>query len=118
MSYLFSGLQSLIYCMCCCTQVKVWLGENLDHYYILSRFLICRMLTVTRIPYIKVSTQHASELQGVHHYSIAHQQSNMQMLSSTWHACHPCTAAICAAEVHSAVALFFALRSCLVQWLP
>jgi hypothetical protein len=35
-------------------QVKVWLGEDLDHYYILSRFLICRMLTVTRIPYIKV----------------------------------------------------------------
>ena len=32
----------------------MWLGDNLDHYYILSRFLICRMLTVTRIPYIKV----------------------------------------------------------------
>lgn len=32
-------------------QVKVWLGE---HYYILSRFLISRMLTVTKIPYIKV----------------------------------------------------------------
>jgi hypothetical protein len=38
-------------------QVKVWLGEDLDHYYILSRFLICRMLTVTRIPYIKVCTR-------------------------------------------------------------
>eukprot|EP00878_Enallax_costatus_P038547 GHUV01043859.1.p1 GENE.GHUV01043859.1~~GHUV01043859.1.p1 ORF type:complete len:171 (-),score=14.88 GHUV01043859.1:173-685(-) len=36
-------------------QVKVWLGENMDHYYILSRFLICRMLTVTKIPYIKVN---------------------------------------------------------------
>ncbi|KAK9863060.1 hypothetical protein WJX84_002161 [Apatococcus fuscideae] len=31
-------------------KVKVWLGE---HYYILSRFLISRMLTVTKIPYIK-----------------------------------------------------------------
>lgn len=37
-------------------QVKVWLGDNMDHYYILSRFLICRMLTVTKIPYIKVGT--------------------------------------------------------------
>jgi len=35
-------------------QIKVWLGENMDHYYVLSRFLICRMLTVTKIPYIKV----------------------------------------------------------------
>lgn len=26
----------------------------MDHYYVLSRFLICRMLTVTKIPYIKV----------------------------------------------------------------
>eukprot|EP00775_Hariotina_reticulata_P011609 gene11609-11753_t len=34
-------------------KVKVWLGENMDHYYVLSRFLICRMLTVTKIPYIK-----------------------------------------------------------------
>jgi hypothetical protein len=37
------------------TQVKVWLGDNLDHYYVLSRFLICRMLTVTKIPYIKAA---------------------------------------------------------------
>jgi hypothetical protein len=65
MSYLFSGLQSLLYRMGCCTQVKVWLGENLDHYYILSRFLICRMLTVTRIPYIKVSTQHGISMHPV-----------------------------------------------------
>jgi hypothetical protein len=35
-------------------QVKVWLGDKLDHYYVLSRFLICRMLTVTKIPEIKV----------------------------------------------------------------
>jgi hypothetical protein len=35
-------------------QVKVFLGSNRDHYYILSRFLISRMLTVTKIPYIKV----------------------------------------------------------------
>uniref|UniRef100_A0A453J9X8 Uncharacterized protein n=1 Tax=Aegilops tauschii subsp. strangulata TaxID=200361 RepID=A0A453J9X8_AEGTS len=26
--------------------VKVWLGENADHYYVLSRFLLSRMLTV------------------------------------------------------------------------
>ena len=28
----------------------MWLGENADHYYVLSRFLVSRMLTVTRIP--------------------------------------------------------------------
>ncbi|GMH08777.1 hypothetical protein Nepgr_010617 [Nepenthes gracilis] len=32
-------------------KVKVWLGDNADHYYVLSRFLLCRMLTVTKIPY-------------------------------------------------------------------
>uniref|UniRef100_A0A0D9XAK6 2-phosphoglycerate kinase n=1 Tax=Leersia perrieri TaxID=77586 RepID=A0A0D9XAK6_9ORYZ len=31
-------------------KVKVWLGDNADHYYVLSRFLLCRMLTVTKIP--------------------------------------------------------------------
>ncbi|KAL6007822.1 hypothetical protein ACLOJK_033324 [Asimina triloba] len=31
-------------------QVKVWLGDNADHYYVLSRFLLSRMLTVTKIP--------------------------------------------------------------------
>uniref|UniRef100_J3KU22 Uncharacterized protein n=1 Tax=Oryza brachyantha TaxID=4533 RepID=J3KU22_ORYBR len=31
-------------------KVKVWLGENADHYYVLSRFLLCRMLTITKIP--------------------------------------------------------------------
>ncbi|KAG0570215.1 hypothetical protein M758_6G139700 [Ceratodon purpureus] len=31
-------------------KVKVWLGANADHYYILSRFLISRMLLVTKIP--------------------------------------------------------------------
>ncbi|XP_039046857.1 uncharacterized protein LOC120187149, partial [Hibiscus syriacus] len=31
-------------------KVKVWLGENADHYYDLSRFLLSRMLTVTKIP--------------------------------------------------------------------
>ena len=36
------------------SQVKVWVGENLVHYYILSRFLISRMLTVTKIPQMKV----------------------------------------------------------------
>ncbi|XP_060211487.1 uncharacterized protein LOC132638710 [Lycium barbarum] len=31
-------------------KVKVWLGDNDDHYYVLSRFLLSRMLTVTKIP--------------------------------------------------------------------
>ncbi|KAK4431659.1 F-box protein [Sesamum alatum] len=31
-------------------KVKVWLGESADHYYVLSRFLLSRMLTVTKIP--------------------------------------------------------------------
>lgn len=35
-------------------KIKVWLGENLDHYYILSRFLISRTLTVTKVPQDKV----------------------------------------------------------------
>ncbi len=39
-------------------QVKVWLGEGMTHYYVLSRFLISRMLTVTKIPYMKVSEAH------------------------------------------------------------
>jgi hypothetical protein len=30
-------------------KVKVWLGENADHYYVLSRFLLSRMLTVTKV---------------------------------------------------------------------
>ncbi|GBF91278.1 2-phosphoglycerate kinase [Raphidocelis subcapitata] len=34
-------------------KVKVWLGDNMDHYYVLSRFLVCRMLTVTMIPVVK-----------------------------------------------------------------
>lgn len=32
-----------------CLQVKVWLGDNADHYYVLSRFLLSRMLTVTKV---------------------------------------------------------------------
>lgn len=31
------------------SQVKVWLGDNCDHYYVLSRFLLSRMLTVTKV---------------------------------------------------------------------
>ncbi|KAG2628418.1 hypothetical protein PVAP13_3KG385581 [Panicum virgatum] len=31
-------------------KVKVWLGQNADHYYVLSRFLLSRMLSVTKIP--------------------------------------------------------------------
>jgi hypothetical protein len=38
-------------------QVKVWLGEALDRHYVLSRVLISRMLTVTKIPYVKVGGQ-------------------------------------------------------------
>lgn len=30
-------------------QVKVWLGDNADHYYVFSRFLLSRMLTVTKV---------------------------------------------------------------------
>jgi hypothetical protein len=30
-------------------KVKVWLGENAHHYYVLSRFLLSRMLTVTKV---------------------------------------------------------------------
>ena len=33
--------------------MKVWVGENLAHYYVLSRFLISRMLTVTKVPQMK-----------------------------------------------------------------
>ena len=34
-------------------QVKVWLGEERAHYYVLSRFLISRSRTVTKIPHLK-----------------------------------------------------------------
>ena len=30
-------------------QVKVWLGRDRQHHYVLSRYLTCRMLTVTKI---------------------------------------------------------------------
>ncbi|CAI9270488.1 unnamed protein product [Lactuca saligna] len=36
--------------LCQSPLVKVWLGDNADHYYVLSRFLLSRMLTVTKIP--------------------------------------------------------------------
>ena len=35
-------------------KVKVKLGEHLEHYYILSRFLLSRMLTVIKVPQHKV----------------------------------------------------------------
>ena len=41
--------------------MRVWLGDNLDHYYVLSRFLVARVLTVTRIPHV-VATKIALEL--------------------------------------------------------
>ncbi|KAL6847707.1 hypothetical protein ACP4OV_022495 [Aristida adscensionis] len=31
-------------------KVKVWLGDDAHHHYVLSRFLLSRMLTVTKIP--------------------------------------------------------------------
>lgn len=36
-------------------QVKVWLGTNADHYYVLSRFLVSRMLLVTKVRTFKES---------------------------------------------------------------
>ena len=35
-------------------KIRVWLGEGQEHYYILSRFLISRTLTVTKVPQDKV----------------------------------------------------------------
>lgn len=31
----------------------MWLGEDRAHYYVLSRFLVSRSLTVTKIPHMK-----------------------------------------------------------------
>ena len=36
-------------------KVKVLLGEDRNHYYVLSRFLISRSLTVTKIPHLKAN---------------------------------------------------------------
>lgn len=36
-------------CVLISIKVKVWLGDNADHYYVLSRFLLSRMLTVTKV---------------------------------------------------------------------
>jgi len=35
-------------------KIKVWLGDQQQHYYILSRYLISRMLTFIRVPQDKV----------------------------------------------------------------
>jgi hypothetical protein len=35
-------------------KIRVWLGQHQEHYYVLSRFLISRMLTVTKLPQDKV----------------------------------------------------------------
>lgn len=35
-------------------QVKVWIGPEYSHYFVLSRFLLSRMLTVIRIDNAKV----------------------------------------------------------------
>ena len=37
-------------------KVRVWLGPNRAHWYTLSRFLISRTLTASRIPQDKVRT--------------------------------------------------------------
>ena len=34
----------------------MWLGRDQGHYYILSRYLICRMLTVTKMKHSKVNS--------------------------------------------------------------
>jgi hypothetical protein len=36
-------------------KIRVWLGPNREHHYVLSRYLISRMLTVTRVPQEKVN---------------------------------------------------------------
>ncbi|KAF3780631.1 2-phosphoglycerate kinase [Nymphaea thermarum] len=43
-------------------KVKVWLGDNADHYYVLSRFLLSRMLTVTKVIPNHVAIKIALEL--------------------------------------------------------
>ena len=43
--------------LCLSAQVRVWLC-GMDHYYVLSRYLISRTLTVTKIPYVKVRLMH------------------------------------------------------------
>ena len=58
-------------------QVKVWLGEGMSHYYVLSRFLISRMLTVTKIPYMKAGPRTcvlaASKVRWLINTSVPHQ---------------------------------------------
>lgn len=46
--FLFNSVLVLLACLLL-FQVKVWLGDNADHYYVLSRFLLSRMLTVTKV---------------------------------------------------------------------
>lgn len=44
-------------------QVKVWLqgvGQEDAHYYVMSRYLTCRMLTVTKIAHQKVKPNRES----------------------------------------------------------
>ncbi|KAG4979193.1 hypothetical protein JHK85_033151 [Glycine max] len=38
-------------------KVKVWLGDNADHYYVLSRFLLSRMLTIPNHVAIKIALE-------------------------------------------------------------
>ena len=42
-------LDSLLFFVISQAQVKVWLGDHADHYYVLSRFLLSRTLTVTKV---------------------------------------------------------------------
>ena len=39
-------------------KVRVWLGEHWDHYYVMSRFLLSRMLTAANVPKKQVSPWH------------------------------------------------------------
>lgn len=48
MRYVFSSSVLMFDCVMG-SQIKVWLGENADHYYVLSRFLVSRMLLVTKV---------------------------------------------------------------------
>uniref|UniRef100_A0A6N2KS45 2-phosphoglycerate kinase n=2 Tax=Salix viminalis TaxID=40686 RepID=A0A6N2KS45_SALVM len=41
-------------------KVRVWLGDNADHYYVLSRFLLSRMLTVTKLLKLLLSSRSCS----------------------------------------------------------
>ncbi|XLR03946.1 hypothetical protein S83_070144, partial [Arachis hypogaea] len=53
---------------CYNASVKVWLGDNADHYYVLSRFLLSRTLTVTKIKLLDLSLLSATEIDWLNNY--------------------------------------------------